>query len=286
MALKAKSTEVVKAQKPKVLLFGDAGKGKTHFLTEADKHYYFDIEGGATQPQYREKLKKAKAAYFGKDEGSQDFGAVVNEVKALATEEHSYQVMSLDSYSKLYNMAIAVDEAKGASVDFGKNKQGANKATRQLQTWLERIDMTVFLVCHSKEKWAGGAVVGKTFDGFAKLEYDLDLSLEVTRVNGVTRAKVHKTRLNGFPEGAEFELTWAEFVKRAGAVIERKAEVFKSATEEQVSKVKNLMEKAKVGEDWQDKAFAKEGVTTWDEMHGDRVQAAIDALSKAIEGVK
>lgn len=284
MALKGKKPEVIKAQKPKVILYGLPGVGKTWFTLNAPNHYYMDTEGGATQPQYRERLKKAKATYFGKDEGSQDFSAVVQEVKALATEDHEHRTLTIDSYSKVYGMTIAAAEAKGVSSEFAKSKQDANKATRQLQTWLEKVDMTVFLVCHAKEKWAAGTVTGYTFDGLAKLEHDLDLSLEVTRANGVTRAKVKKTRLEGFPEGSEFELTWDEFSKRAGTIIEKKAEVFVISTPEQVTEVKALLELVKVPEGWEDKALAKEGVTGWDEMSSERIQAAIDALKKSVQG--
>lgn len=283
MALKGKKPEVIKAQKPKVILYGLPGVGKTWFTLNAPNHYYMDTEGGATQPQYREKLKKAKATYFGKDEGSQDFASVVAEVRALATEDHEFRTLTIDSYSKVYGMTIAAAEAKGVSSEFAKSKQDANKATRQLQTWLEKVDMTTFLVCHAKEKWAGGTVTGYTFDGLAKLEHDLDLSLEVTRVNGVTRAKVRKTRLEGFPEGAEFELSWEEFSKRAGTVIERKAEVFTVATEAEVTEVKRLLGLVKLPEGWEDKQLAKEGVTDWAEMASERVQAAIAALNKALQ---
>jgi hypothetical protein len=286
MALKGKKPEVVKAQKPKVILYGLPGQGKTWFTLDAPDHYYMDTEGGATQPQYRKKLISAGATYYGKDEGSQDFSSVVSEVRALATESHAYKTLTMDSYSKVYNMTIAAAEAKGVSSEFAKSKQDANKATRQLQTWLERVDMTVFLVCHAKEKWAGGTVTGYTFDGLAKLEHDLDLSLEVTRKDGITRAKVRKTRLEGFPEGAEFELTWAEFAKRAGTVIDRKADVFVIATPEQVAEMKALMDTVKMPEGWEDKALAKEGVTAWDEMASERIQAAIVAVKKYAAGGK
>lgn len=286
MALKGRKPEVIKAQKPKVILYGLPGVGKTWFTLDAPGSYYMDTEGGAVQPQYREKLKASKAIYFGKEEGSQDFSEVVSEVKALATEPHDHKVLVIDSYSKLYNMSIAASEAKGVSSEFAKSKQDATKSTRQLQTWLERVDMAVFLVCHAKEKWANGAVVGSTFDGLAKLEHDLDLSLEVTRKNGVTTATVRKTRILGFPEGASFELSWAEFAKRSGEVINRKADVFVVATEAQVTELKSLLDTIKTPDGWEDKALAKEGVTSWDEMSSERIQAAIDVLKSKQGGNK
>jgi hypothetical protein len=286
MALRGKKPEVIKDQKPKVLLYGAPNAGKTKFTLEIPNNYFFDHEGGAVRPQYRQALLDAGATYFGKEEGSQDFSTVLEEVKALATEKHNFKAATFDSYSKLYNMSIAASEAKGVSSEFAKSKQDATRATRQLQLWLERVDMAVFLICHSKEKWVGGQVVGHTFDGYAKLEYDLDLVLEVSRVNKVTRATVKKTRISGFPEGESFDLTWAEFAKRSGDVINRKAEAFVLATPEQVSELKALMDTIKTPEGWEDKALAKEGVTSWDEMASERIQAAIDVLKTKQGGGK
>ena len=70
--LKAKQPEQVKPTKPKMLISGESGIGKTFFALDFPKPYLFDTEAGATREQYQEKLKKSGGVYFGKEEGSQE----------------------------------------------------------------------------------------------------------------------------------------------------------------------------------------------------------------------
>ena len=102
MTLKAKQPEAVKVSKPKFLISGESGVGKTFFALDFPKPYLIDTESGATRPQYQEKLKKSKGVYFGKDEGSQDFNIVIEEIKELAKTKHEYKTLIIDSFSYLY----------------------------------------------------------------------------------------------------------------------------------------------------------------------------------------
>src|SRR5258708_34625666 len=175
MALKAKSPEEVKPTKPKMLISGESGVGKTFFSLEFPTPYLFDVEGGATREQYQHKLKKAGGVYFGKEEGSQDFSSVIKETKELCTTKHSYKTAIYDSFTFLYMLEAAIAEADKGS-DFGRDKKMANIPTRQLMSTLEKLDMNVILVCHSKTKWERKTVSGKeqiidtgtTFDGYDK----------------------------------------------------------------------------------------------------------------------
>jgi hypothetical protein len=136
--------------------------------------------------------------------------------------------------------------------------------------WLERLDMNVLLICHAKEKWAraGKELVseGQTFDGFDKLEYDLDLMLHVTGTTN-SQARVHKTRLAGFGRGDVFAWGFDEFARRAGPdVVSRPAEAFSAATAEQVREVRRLTTLLKTDEATVARWFAKAGVERWEEM--------------------
>ena len=71
-ALKAKQPEEVKVSKPKFMIYGESGVGKTFFALDFPKPYLIDTEGGAVREQYQAKLKTVGGAYFGKEEGSQD----------------------------------------------------------------------------------------------------------------------------------------------------------------------------------------------------------------------
>ena len=133
MALKAKAPVDVKPTKPKFMISGESGVGKTFFALDFPKPYLIDSEGGATREQYQAKLKKSGGAYFGKEEGSQDFKAVIEEVKQLTTTKHEYKTLIIDSFTYLYMLEASEAEAKGGS-DFGRDKKMANIPTRQLTT--------------------------------------------------------------------------------------------------------------------------------------------------------
>ena len=288
MGLKAKKPEVVKTEKPKMLVFGGPGVGKTWASLDFPQAYYIDTEGGATQPHYRAKMQKAGVVYFGKDEGSQDFQALITEVKSLATEKHQFKTLIIDSFSKLYNLARAKAEATGGS-DYGRDKKEANKPTRQLMYWIEKLDMNVLLICHTVPKWerAEGQLYtnGNTFDGWEKLEYDLSLSLEITfnEKEGKRVAKVKKTRLEGFPYGEAFTWSYDEFSKRAGEkTMLREVEQFKVGAPERVARVKALLEAVKVDADWEQKALDKHNVETWDEMEAGTLEKAIAFLESKL----
>ncbi len=209
MALKGIKPEVIKASKPKFMLSGKPGTGKTMFALNFPSVYLVDTELGAVRPQYVQKIIKEGGSYFGPEQGSQDFREVINQVRELATTSHPYKTLCIDSFSKLYNLECAAAEERVGS-DFGKDKREANKPTRQLLRWLERLPMTVILICHQKDKWSRRdrelIMEGSTFDGFPKMEYDLDLWLE-TKLQGSKRyATVVKSRIDTFPVGTDIAL--------------------------------------------------------------------------------
>lgn len=264
--------------KPKVIIFGPPGVGKTWVSLDFPKVYFIDTEGGATLPQYQAKLAKSNGVYLGREDGSADFATVIEEIKTLATVQHEYLTLVIDSFSKLYNIASAMAEERVGS-DFGKDRKEANKPTRQLMLWLDRLDMNVVLICHAKEKWSklGGNLIseGQTFDGFEKMEYDLHLCLNITREG----ARVNKSRLEGFPRDSRFPWSFAEFEKRVGdGVMLRPVKQVSVATPEQVSEVKRLLAVVKMEPEWEGKVLSKAGVGGWDEMDSEKILACIGML--------
>jgi hypothetical protein len=278
--LKAKTPDEGLITKPKVLIFGPPGTGKTWTSLDFPAVYYIDTEGGASLPQYQRKLKAAGGVYFGREDGSGDFGSVIAEVQALATEKHPYLTLVIDSFSKLYLSAAAVAEVTVGN-DFGKDKKEAQKPTRRLLSWIDRLDMNVVLVCHAKEKWvrSGKELVseGQTYDGWDKMEYDLHLCLEVCRDGS---AAVHKTRLDGFKRGDRFPWKFSEFERRAGsAVMLRPPAVVELATPEQVAHVKKLLQTVRVADDWEEKVLQKANAASWAEMDAAKAAACISHLT-------
>lgn len=290
-ALKGKHPSQVEARKPKCIVFGEPNTGKTWESMNFPNVYYIDVESGATQPHYIKKLRDAGGIYFGRDDGAQDFQTVIEEIKTLATIEHDRLTLVIDSFSKLYNIAAATAEAKGGS-DFGRDKKEANKPTRQLMMWLERIDMNVILICHAKQGWKREGTqlisLGNTFDGWEKQEYDLDLSLEIQKQGKYpSLAVVKKTRIEGFPSFSAFPWTYKEFALRAGeATMLHKPKVFATASVESVATVRRLVNLLKLeGSDWVERVFAKAGVTDWSEMDEDKVGKVIEKLNADINGL-
>ncbi len=282
--LKAKQPEEVKPTKPKMMISGESGVGKTFFALDFYKPYLFDTEGGATREQYQKKLKLADGAYFGKDEGSQDFKAVIEETKQLCSTKHDYRTAIYDSFTYLYMLEAAIAEADKGS-DFGRDKKMANIPTRQLISVLEKLDMNVILICHSKQKWErkGKDIIdaGSTFDGYDKLEYILDLWIEILK--GGKNFIVRKSRISSFVQGDSYPLSYEKFAELYGKeVLEKPSVPVILASIEQIKRVSELIDALKVSETQIEKWFTNSSVESWGEMSSEQIQKCIDLMEKKI----
>jgi hypothetical protein len=158
--------EIVKPSKPKFMLSGKSGVGKSEFALNFPKPFYMDTEGGATREQYMAKLIESQGVYVGKDLGTQDFNSVIEQIKTLASTKHEFKTLIIDSFSKLYNIAAAEAEERIGN-DYGRDRKEANKPTRQLLRWIDKLDMTTILICHQKDK------VGTKREGHPLHRHDL-----------------------------------------------------------------------------------------------------------------
>lgn len=286
--LKGKDPGEAKRSKAKILVFGRAGVGKTWVSMDFANVYYIDVEGGANQPQYKEKLKESGAAYFGPEDGSQDFDVVLEEIITLATVKHPYKTVVIDSYSKLFNKCAAEQEEKlvsaGQKVEFAVEKKLAVRKTRKLINWLDRIDMNVILICHEKPTWSNGEQTGQTYDGWDKLEYELDLTLQIQRRGSDKRiAMVRKTRLVEFPDGSSFDWTYNEFARRYGKdALEGDTRSIALATAEQVTTINQLIRTIRIPQEEIDKWFSKAKVESFEEMDTATIQKCIEHLTKKV----
>lgn len=287
MALRAVRPEVVAESKPKFMISGKSGVGKTWFALSFKDVYFIDTEGGAERQQYRKKLMESDGVYLGKEHGSQDFNIVIEELRALATTKHSYKTLVIDSFTKLYNVAAAIAEEKIGS-DFGKDKKEANRPTRQLMRWIDKLDMVVILICHQKDKWERKSgqpeYAGTTFDGFEKLEYELDLWIEIQKKNANARFMViKKSRIDAFPEGEIFEADYEKFSALYGkAIIEKEAQVVEMATPEQLATIADMRKTLILDSNFEEKVFKKFTVDSLEELKKDQAQAVIDGLNKKL----
>ena len=287
-ALKAKKPEAVAVSKPKFLISGESGVGKTFFALSFPKPYIIDVECGATRPQYQEKLKKVGGVYFGKEEGSQDFASVIDEVKALVTTKHEYKTLIIDSFSYLYMLEAAIAELEIGN-DFGRDKKEAQKPTKQLIRWLEKLDMTVIFICHSKGKWArkGKKVYqdGTTFDGWDKMEYILDLWIEILK--GGKTFMIRKSRIESLPQDTSMPLSYDAFADVYGRdIIEKESKPADLATTDQLMQITTLIEALNTDQEQINKWFKKVDVDSWEEMTKTQIDGLIAVLIKKVEKVK
>ena len=261
MLEKLKKPESVIPSKPKFMVSGESGAGKTYFALDFHKPIMVDVEQGSTRPQYQEKLKKAGGMYFGREEGANSFTEVTKLVKELSTTKHDFKTLIIDSFSHLYLSEAAEAESRVGN-DFGRDAKEANKPTRQLISALEKLDLTVILIAHSKDKWerkANGKEivnVGSTFDGYPKLEFILDLWIELQK--GHKTFMVKKSRIESFPQGESFPLSYDRFSELYGKeILEKQSVPIVLSSPEEISRLTNLIDGLKIDKETQDKWLAK-----------------------------
>lgn len=287
--LLAVTPEAVEPRKPKVLIFGPPGVGKTWTSLDFPSVYYIDTEGGADLAHYRKKLKNAGGMYFGPEQGSLDFDAVIGQIEALATEQHHYKTVVIDSITKLFNTAITDEQTRLGDKDaFGASKKGPVRQMAKLVRWLNRADMNAIVIAHQKDQWGLDAkgnreVIGQTFDAYEKLEYDLHFVLRISKMGSGTGAKrfanIGKSRLIGFPEGERFEWSYAEFAERYGKdVIEKETVPVVLASAEQVAELRRLLDLVKLPDGMTEKWLSKAGAESWEEMNSEQITGCINHL--------
>lgn len=286
--LKAKAPELIKPGKIKAVLYGVSGVGKTTLALSFPAPYYFDVEGGARGPQYREQLRKSGGGYMGPEDGTLDFDTLIDQIRALATEKHGYKTLIVDSLTKLFQTTVAQEaERLGDKDAFGASKKPAVAAMRRLVMWASRLDMNIWFICHETAEWGmvngQRAEVGRVADVWDKLIYELDLAVQAVKRGPQRMAIVKKSRITAFPDGDAFPLDYAEFAARHGKEsVEGEVGSITLATPAQVAEVRKLLDLVKVTEAEIEKGFTKAGVSTWEEMTTDQITLWLNFLKKKI----
>lgn len=285
--LKAKDPNTAEPSKPKILISGAPGVGKTWFSMTFPNVYLIDTEGGANLKHYTERLKSNGGVYMGQEDGSLDPNTIIEQFTALATEAHSYKTVVIDSISKLFNTIIAKEQERLGDKDaFGASKKPAIAFMRRLLTWTDRLDMNVVFVAHETADWGVDstgqrAQVGVKADVWEKLAYELHLWLHAVKRGPARSVIVRKSRLTGFPDADTFELDYDHFAERYGKdIIEAKARTITLATPEQLKEIATLLENFKVDPEDIAKWFTKAGVEGWQEMTTEQIQKCIDFIKK------
>lgn len=288
--LKAKAPELVSPGKTKAMIFGPSGVGKTIFSLSFPNPYYIDTEGGADLSHYQEILKNAGGVYLGPEDGSLDFGTVIEQMQALATEKHPYKTLIIDSITKLFQTTIANEaERLGDKDAFGASKKPAIAWMRRMVNWCMRLDMNVWLVAHEGTEWGldpktgQRSEIGKIADVWDKLIYELDLTLQAQKRGPSRVAIVRKSRLLGFPDGEQFPLDYKEFATRYGKdFIEGETHTIQLATDAQVAEIVKLVDLLKISPAECEKVLTKAGAETWAELTVEQAKATVAWLKKKI----
>lgn len=284
--------DLIKARKPKILVYGASGVGKTRWALDWPDLYVLDVEGGATQPEYRKQLQSSRGLYLGPDDGAASFDVVLDQVKTLATETHDRKTLVVDSVTKLFANEIAREAERltdaGKKNEFGADKRPAVNYMRQLVSWLTRMNLNVILIAGEIAEWGKDSTgersqIGTTFDCWPRLEYELDLAIQVVKLGNSRYGKVRKSRIAAFPHAETFEWTYDAFTSLYGRdVVEEPSERIQVATPEQIAEINRLLEVVKLEEGTVDKWLAAANVSAWDEMAEPRAAKAIDYLKGRI----
>lgn len=255
--LKGTDPKAAKPSKPKILIYGRPGVGKTWASIDFPNTYLIDCEGGANLSHYTDKLKASGGNYMGPDNGANDFAAVTEEIITLATTKHRFRTLVIDSYSKLFQTQVSMDleriqkkqleKGEEMKETYGAEKKPAVNWTRRWLRWFDRLDLNVVLVCHERDLYKDSKLIGSTFDGWDKLEHELHLVLNITKQGPARRAKVIKSRLKEFADAEVFDWSYDAFANKYGRdVMEADAKTVEPANEAQIKAYSDLLAAVKV----------------------------------------
>ena len=202
-------------------------------------------------------------------------------IKWLATNKHDYKTVVIDSFSKMYSVeasrcAKLKRNGKEIGTDFGADRREANKQVRILFEWLDKLDMNVVLICHSKQDF-GSETNETTFDGMNLMDHELDLWLEcLLRGTDKREMRVRKQRLQGFKMNERFELDFATFAKKYGQEhLNATVQSIETAPEGRVSVLTALIREAGIGQQTIDKWLQKAKVQDLAELPAELVEKSI-----------
>lgn len=236
MALRGKKPEE-RDKRLRLLLSGEAGVGKTTAAIQMPKPYIIDTEQGSVH--YGDAIEAAGGAVF----EARQFDDIITEVRSLMTTDHDYLTLVIDPITVVFNETLDEGERK-VGTEFGRHYGHANKLFKRLCSLITSIDMNVVITAHAKNEYGEDMkVIGKTFDGYKKLDYIFDLWLELERDRKTKKrmATVRKTRLVEFPDGDQFEFTRDNLLERYGDGMQKKAASVALASPEQVERFNYLM---------------------------------------------
>lgn len=294
MGLRAVKPEQ-KEKRLKMFVYGAAGIGKTTAAIMFPNAYIIDTERGTDH--YAQTITKSGSAVF----QSSVFDEVAKEVKELLTTKHDYRTLIIDPVTQIYNSVQekwtrvfekhAKTEKEAEVQDFGMRYWGRVKSDfKALQRMLVSIDMNLIVTAHQKDQYGTGMTkIGVTFDSMKGEDYLYDLVFRLENKNGKRIATTIKERSEigqgKFPP--EFEWSYENFKKfYGGDIIERQATPLLLASQNQVDRMKNLLEVVKIDDSEITNWFTKANCDSWEEMPADYIAKCIAFVEKKLPVTK
>lgn len=281
MALRGKKPTTIETRL-KALFYGDPGAGKTTASIQFPRPYLIDTEKGAIHAQYTKTLEKNGGVIF----ESTDFNEIMEEVRALITDDHEYKTLIIDPITPIYNNLL--DEAeKKVGNEFGRHYGEANKRIKQLINLLMSLDMNVIITAHSKNEYGDAMKVVDTVpDTYKKLPYIFDLVLMIKRVGKKRIATVKKSRIDTFKD--TFEFSYDAIADAYGReILEKDAVPVALASEDQIIKLNELIGVCGVIKTTSNKWLDKCNARSFSEMPSESIDKCIDYLqTKMDNGLK
>tara|TARA_B100000686_G_scaffold127170_1_gene134443 strand:- start:913 stop:1812 length:900 start_codon:yes stop_codon:yes gene_type:complete len=281
LSFKPVQPEKIAESRLKVYLFGEPNTGKTWTSLKLPKVLYLDYEQGATRKHYARRLEENGGAWLGRASGLTNLTTLVKWLEELTTEKHDYQSLAIDSITDLYAAEILYQEKKVGN-SYNAHVGAAKKVVTRLLEWINRVDMNVFLIAHTKRTTKqdvnGQDVTTFVPDCFEKVEYDIDLCVQTFQQNGRFYGKVYKSRLEEFPIGDVFDLDYDEIAARL-EISGAPAKPVRLITKTQLGNLRKKLEAVESNEgEYLDPLLQRAGVDEIDQLTSDQAKKAIGWL--------
>ena len=291
--LKGRKPELIQPPKIKMCIYGGYKTWKTRFALQWPANYYIDVESGAKLPLYKQDLIKNGGIYYGPEDGSQDFGLVLQEIKSLLTTKHDRKTLVIDSLSELEGISIAKEEerldASNKEAKWGAQKKPAIKSMRRLFNYIRSIDMNVILLAHKKDEWSGSGddrkVIGTIPDAWDKVGHKIDLLCESKLDNGQGQMVIKGSRYEAFPIGRTLPMDYAVFSQLYGKeIIEKESTPIVPAPLEDIAEIKRLITLLKVDPEKVDKWLTTAQAEEIDDLSKEFSDKILTILNNEVKG--
>jgi len=273
----------------KLLLWGDAGSGKTTLSLQFPSPAVIDLEGGTEHygGDFQFDVLKATAA--------DDINAAVD---SLLTVDHDYRTLVIDPVTLYWDSL----QRKWSEIFLRRNKSSKGHRLEfydmQPRDWmtvkaehkefirnLVQADLNVVVTARQKTLYADQGfmrAVGETFDGEKGLPYLFDTILRLYRDdNGRFMAKNLKDRTNKLPQG-NFEISYQILEGFLGKEsLGRRAVPVQQSTSEQIDTLSHLIAASEMKGETVQRRLAAYGAGSLEELTHGAAATIIEKLEAA-----